>query len=298
MSRGWPTQIWNPSDPNADSRGMAPYQSPLNPSVAVGVDKGLPNNWQDYNINNVSVWDALSNPLYEIAAEANGIDWTEFKSRVNTNIGPEDSYEFEESNMATVAGSNRDGNGRLNRTSGYTFNSDAYNAAMNDWKNDEDSDLGNKPKKSDFTDSGPVVNEFGFSGTSGSVYGDMSKMKGWLSPIKGKASRKGDYGVIEKGPQGSDYGIAGDIWDHYGLTSPPKGPTTLADSFFSHKDDIRMPSAGDTWHHSSIPDSVKDWSQYHTPGAVGFMKQDSWIDAAVDLGSDQSMTFDQALLQA
>ena len=293
MSRGWPTQIWNPSDPNADSRGMAPYQSPLNPSVAVGIDKGLPNNWQDYNINNVSVWDALSNPLYEIAAEANGIDWTEFKSRVNTNIGPEDSYEFEKPTMTTVSGSNKDPNGRPIRTSGYTFNSDAYNAAMDAWRNDEDSDSSNKPNKADFTDDSPVVNKFGYSGTSGSVYSDMSKMHGWLSPIKGAAGRKGDYGVIEAGPQGSDYGIAGDIWDHYGLTSPPKGPTTLADSFFSHKDDIRMPSAGDTWHH----DKSMTWSQYHTDGAVHGGMWDSWIDAAVDLGGDQSMTIDQAISQ-
>ena len=293
----YPTQIWNPSDPNADSRGMAPYRSPMNPSVAVGIDRGLPNNWQDYNINNVSVWDALSNPLYEIAAEANGIDWVDFKSRVNTNIGPEDSYEFPESKMTTVEGRNKDASGRPNYTPGITYNSDAYEAAMNDWKNAEDSDLSNKPKRSDFTDSGPVVNKFGYSGTSGSVYSDMSKMHGWLNPIQEKSSLKGDYGIIEKGPQGSDYGIAGDIWDHYGLTSPPKGPTTLADSFFSHTDNSRMPSAGDTWHHSSIPDSVKDWSMYHTKGAVYGGMPDSWIDAAVDLGQDQSMTIDQGLLK-
>jgi len=292
----WPTKIWNPRAANADDEGMAPYSSPVTGAVAIGRDSGLPDNWQDYNINNVSVWDALSNPLYKVAAEANGIDWTDFQSRVNTNIGPEDSYEFEESNMVSVKGSNRDGNGRLNQTSGYTYNTGAYEAAMSDWKDDEDRSLSNKPKKSDFTDDGPVVNEFGYSGTSGSVYSDMSKMKGWLSPIKGKAEKSGDYGVLEKGPQGSDYGIAGDIWDHYGLTSPPKGPTTLADSFFSYEDtdgSMRGPTAAHTTRYDG-----STWSAYHTPGVVHAGLWDSWVDAAVDLGQDQSMTIDQAFDKA
>jgi len=255
----WPTQIWDPRNPNADDAGMASYQAPQDPSFLVGKDKGLPDDWQDYDMD-TTVWDALDNPLYEVAATAKGIDFEDFKSRVGTQIGPEDEYEFTPSEMVTVQGSNKDASGRSNRQEGYTYNKTAYEEALQEWKDDEDGDIFSKPKPQDFNDSGPQINEFGFEGITGTIYGDMKKMKEWLGVIERKSEAKGSYGVLSEGPQGSDYGIVGDIWGHHGLDKPPEGPKALDDSYFSYQENFTQ--------------------------AESYGPQDEWINAALDLASN------------
>jgi len=36
-----------------------------------------------------------------------------------------------------------------------------------------------------------------------------------------------DAPIIRRGPEGSDYGIDGDIWEHYGLDKPPAPPKEM-----------------------------------------------------------------------
>jgi len=255
----WPTQIWDPKNPLANSEGMATYKGPSDPSWLVGKDKGLPDDWQDYDIKS-NVWDALDNPLYKVAAEAKGIDFEEFKGRVNTQLGPEDDYQFAESEMATVQGSMKDGNGRPLQQHGYSYNKTTYEAALDEWNNDEDAGIDEKPNPKDFPGAGPQINEFGFSGTTGTIHGDMVKMSEWLGTIERKSEAKGSYEVLNEGPQGSDYGIEGDIWSHYGLDKAPEAPKELDDSFFSYQENLTQ--------------------------AISYGQKDEWINAALDLAGN------------
>ena len=255
----WLTQVWDPKNPLANDAGMAPYAPPGDPSWLVGKDKGLPDDWQDYDIK-TNVWDSLENPLYKVAAEAEGIDWDDFTSRVNTQIGPEDDYEFTESEMVTVKGSMKDGNGRPIQQHGYSYNRTAYEEDLEEWNNDEDAGIDEKPDPKDYPGMGPQINEFGFSGKTGTIYGDMKKMSKWLGNIDEESSKKGSYKVIAEGPQGSDYGIVGDIWEHYGLDKAPEGPKELDDSYFSYQENFAQ--------------------------AVSYAPKDEWINAALDLAAN------------
>jgi len=261
MSSSWPTEIWDPRNPLADDAGMAPYTPPADPNWLVGKNSGLPDDWQDYNMK-TNVWDALENPLYKVAAQAKGIDWDDFKSRVNTQIGPEDEYEYIPADMVTVPAVGK--SGRQGGHSGYTYNKSAYDFAMKEWEKsgkwgEVDGLLSIlPPKPENFTDDTPVTNMFGFSGYTGSIYEDMETMYGWLGEIDSKG--KGSYETIAKGPQGTDYGIVGDIWEHYGLDKAPEGPTTLDDSYFSYQENFA----------TAVPSSPKD----------------EWINAAIALGNN------------
>jgi len=260
MSRSWPTQIWDPRNPNADDAGMAPYTPPADPGWLVGKDKGLPDDWQDYDIK-TNVWDALENPLYKVAAAAKGIDFEDFKSRVGTQLGTEDEYEFTPAEMVTYGQqARRKKEGGWTEDTRVSYNKTAYEEALQEWKDDEDRDPSKPPQLTEFTDSGPQINEYGFSGKTGTIYGDMQKMNKWLSNIDEKSEKKGSYKVISEGPQGSDYGIVGDIWEHYGLDKAPEAPKELDDSYFSYQENFDQ--------------------------AISYGAKDEWINAALDLASN------------
>ena len=289
----WPTQIWDPNNPNADESGMAPYTRPADPGWVVGKDVGLPDDWQDYDMK-VTVWDALDNPLYEVAAEANGINWTDFKTNVTTTIGLEDDYVFPEGEMVTGSG-------------GSQYNKTAYDQAVAEWK--ADGSEGSKPKTGDFTSSTMPGNKFGYSGTSGSVYSDMQAMSKWLGGINEKSESKGSYGVIADGPQGSDYGISGDIWEHYGLDKPPEAPRVLDESFFSYKDSPGNYTKAETFAvsspwidsgmyvgHSDI--NYSDNRPYKTPEKGNPMHFDKeWYRATGELSSEPVLGYGEEYLK-
>ncbi len=264
----WPTQIWDPRNPNANDAGMAPYAPPADPNWLVGKESGLPDDWQDYDMK-VSVWDALENPLYKVAAEANGINWDDFRSRVNTKLGPEDDYkpEIGPASGLTAEDLEEDPSRILMPNAVFGLSSQYYRD-YEAW--DEDRSLP-KPDRDDYkAGMAPQINQFGFSGKTGDIYNDMWKMSGWLGNIDEQG--QGSYETTRRGPQGSDYGIDGDIWEHYGLDKAPEAPTQLADSHFSYQENFAQP----------VSQGVKD----------------KYIDAAIALGEDSNMTISEALIGA
>ena len=72
----------------------------------------------------------------------------------------------------------------------------------------------------------PPIN-WGFNRSAyGSVAEDLDDMHEWLTKTL-KTHSLQDMPIIERGPQGSDYGIDGDIWAHYGLEKPILPPKEM-----------------------------------------------------------------------
>ena len=64
-----------------------------------------------------------------------------------------------------------------------------------------------------------------WSVTSGDVAQDLEKMSSWLNDIITVNDHL--HPIIREGPKGEHYGIAGDIWEHYGLDQEPEPPKEL-----------------------------------------------------------------------
>ena len=60
----------------------------------------------------------------------------------------------------------------------------------------------------------------------GAVAEDLDTMHEWLTKTI-KTHSLQDAPIIDRGPIGSDYGIDGDIWEHYGLDKPPEPPKAM-----------------------------------------------------------------------
>ena len=241
----WPDYVWRPQDPNADDMGMVEFSPPTNVTVQGGIDAGLPDDWQSYDgtIENVSAWDVLSNPLYEAAAGALDIDWAEFTNNFNETIGEEDLYE---------------------RPEGQTgFDQAGYDAAYAEWQQDDDPSE-EEPDKSDF---GGGDDYYDWGITHEGIEGDLNSMQDWLlQTIEDSENKKGYKGT---GPSSKNYAnIDGDIWDHFGLTSPPKAPEELGDEYFTYKD------------------SPSNYDVAVTHGG-GFGPDNPWIEAGVWVGKGE-----------
>jgi len=60
----------------------------------------------------------------------------------------------------------------------------------------------------------------------GAIAEDLDTMYEWLTKTI-KTHSLQDMPIVDRGPQGSDYGIDGDIWAHYGLDKPPAPPKAM-----------------------------------------------------------------------
>ena len=230
----WPEYVWRPQDPNADDMGMVPFSGPTDLTVESGIDAGLPDDWQDYDgtIDRVSAWDVLSNPLYEAAAGALDINWEEFTNNFNETIGDEDLYVRPETTEP-----------RADQTPAQQVGATGTRGDLLDDDEDEPYDWG-------ITDEG--------------IERDLNAMQDWLQETVTEA--EDTEGYSGKGPSGKNYaGIEGDIWEHFGLTSPPKAPEALGDEYFTYKDSP----------------SNYDVAVQH---GGGFGSDNPWIDAGVWVG--------------
>ena len=241
----WPTRTWT-VDGWKDFKTPGPSATP----------KGLPDDWKDHKntIDNSTYWDVIENPLYEAAANAMDIDWEQWKADSYAEIGAQEDQEVR---VRTRQGG-RPTHGP--HASSFTTTSSQYETMTvaeavergfgpDDWGPDaqtpsDNSGLGNirgsglvTSMLRDKDDEDALTSEhWGIGNLQEAVWGaadprskyveDMNSMHEWLGKtIKTHALQ--DAPIIRRGPEGSDYGIDGDIWEHYGLDKPPAPPKEM-----------------------------------------------------------------------
>ncbi len=237
----WPTRTWTHD-------GWKDFKPPLEGRTP----KGLPDDWEDHKVggDSMTYWDVLDNPLYEAAAEASGIDWNKWVKDSMDDIGKEDDYS--------------DDHGGSKYTTDYAGWRSALNDWENDEDagRDEKPDINDFMKpggtirrskkgggfyEQDFNPSSGSAHElawrfgnvrnkeelledamkWGISrGKHGNFIEDLDEMRGWLKETI-KVFNMQDSPIIRRGPDGSDYGIDGDIWAFYGLDEEPAAPKEM-----------------------------------------------------------------------
>ena len=216
----WPTRTWTVD-------GWKDFKPPLEGRRP----EGVPADWEDHKWkgDSMTYWDVLDNPLYEAAAEASGINWTKWVAESMDDIGLEEDYEFPESSGRRMVRYVKQGGG---------FGYMPYNATGGAYHEIDDSRLAGTPwaemgpistmagtfgKKED----GPNPRAWGISRSKhGNFIEDLDEMRGWLAETI-KVFDMQDAPIIRRGPEGSDYGIEGDIWAFYGLDKPPAAPKEM-----------------------------------------------------------------------
>ena len=206
----WPKKTWTPN-------GWKDFKTP-----GRGAPKGLPDDWRKHksSVDNSTYWDVLDNPLYEAAANASGLDWEQWVADSLEAIGTEEDYGSNEYVRVQTGGGYRrrlrEGQTSwVDPTYDVMTRSEAYDAGYTD----EDIAAGSGE---DVEGPDSDKKNWGISrGSHGSITEDLDTMHGWLQKTI-KTHSLQDMPIIDRGPQGSDYGIDGDIWEHYGLDKPPK----------------------------------------------------------------------------
>jgi len=239
----WPTRTWTQD-------GWQDFKSPL----ANSRPKGLPADWEDYthevergSNHNATFWDVIDNPLYEAAANASNIDWDEFVEESLAQIGSEEDYE------AAAAWADDRKPTQPVRGIGYhnLFNQQSSSDSAYDNLTPEQQAIADQ-----FPDKEPTQTAQGFGpngsytrspllmdllkdkdadelrdwgidrGGFGDVADNLDTLHQWLWQTI-KTHDLQDAPIIRRGPQGSDYGIDGDIWEHYGLDQAPGPPKEM-----------------------------------------------------------------------
>jgi len=216
----WPTRTWT-------INGWKDFKTP-----GIGKpDELFPDDWKKHksSVDNSSYWDILNNPLYEAAANASGINWDEFVAKSFAEIGEEGDYESTQTPYympglgMEISKEKFDEMGGVNKVmieiannsphvlgSGF-LGLDAAAANMSGGVLRDDPDLKN----------------WGIDRSRhGGIAEDLDTMHEWLTKII-KTHSLQDMPIVDRGPQGSDYGIDGDIWAHYGLDKPPAPPKAM-----------------------------------------------------------------------
>jgi len=229
----WPTRTWTVD-------GWKDFKTP-----GGGPPKGLPDDWKQHesSIDNSTYWDVIENPLYEAAANAMDIDWEQWKADSYAEIGdPEDQEVRVRTKKATTRRTGSGGNYRSTTPARYETMTVAEAVEQgfgpDDWGPDAQTSSGNVGFTfRDKDDEDALTSEhWGIGNLQEAVWGtsdprskyveDMNSMHEWLGKtIKTHALQ--DAPIIRRGPEGSDYGIDGDIWEHYGLDKPPAPPKVM-----------------------------------------------------------------------
>lgn len=207
----WPTRTWT-------ANGWKDFKPPLEGRKP----EGLPDDWEDHKWkgDGMTYWDVLDNPLYEAAAEASGINWTKWVAESMDDIGLEEDYEIPDDSGPRYIRV-RHGQGG-NQTSLVSYNQSG--GAQHEIAFRQDRFLN--------ADGTRWAGQSGESawGISRSNHGnfieDLDEMRGWLKETI-KVFDMQDAPIIRRGPEGSDYGIDGDIWAFYGLDQPPAAPKEM-----------------------------------------------------------------------
>lgn len=254
----WPTQIWNPNDPNANAMGMVPFTQ-TTPGDSVLQKAGVSHEVYKKHRKSVSdpgltAWDAMSNPFFKAMAEKDGYDWNELQAEFTNDIGAYENQSFSiQTQEATTSPSalpgtgmgipsyhgNYSGPGRgpRNQPAQYeTFSS--YEEAMA-WADENGFDQDDIQLTAG-RDRGPSGDEVldeddeRFWGIDDSKWND--RLTDWARRGVNVVSKfkLQDAPIIREGPSASDYGIVREddnIFAHYGLDRPPAAPKELATTY-------------------------------------------------------------------
>ena len=214
----WPTRTWTVN-------GWEDFKTP-----GIGPPEGLPDDWRDHKGgvlgDSISYWEAIDNPLYEAAANASGIDWNTFLTESTAEIGTEEDYESTQTPYYVP------GLGMEMSQEEFDDLPDGVSKTMMEMANTMPHVLGSGALGIGAAIGGisrddPDLHDWGIDRSRhGGFAEDLDKMHEWLGKTI-KAHSLQDMPIIDRGPQGSDYGIDGDIWAHYGLDKPPKPPKTM-----------------------------------------------------------------------
>ena len=244
----WPTRTWTQD-------GWQDFKSPLSKSRP----KGLPADWEDHRKgvmgDATTFWDIIDNPLYEAAANACDIDWNEWVAESLAQIGSEKDYKAALDYVDNQSGT------LPTRVGGVTFPWDRIRSgrgsnydnltpeqqAIADKFPDRQSTMGVAgfeqgdhggaasggyaagllARRLRSGKGGKELKDWGVDrGTFGGITDELDEMSKWLKQtIKTHALQ--DAPIIRRGPEGSDYGIDGDIWEHYGLDKAPGPPKEM-----------------------------------------------------------------------
>jgi len=239
---------------------------PVQDVSAVGIERGLSEDWYSdtdsrEEIKEGDFWDIIDNPLYEVAAEANGIDWDEWvedaKGLVGTgpndgavrvravitpgrpeitrdNIGPNSmtsttpavaaEYEWMTRDEADERGLDYETGGSTTRWR------NRETGEIYDQDNPPDSDHPfaslfptPSPGDDDWEDDWEELRDWGVYNEG--VAEELDGMSRWLTDIVNINDHL--HPIIREGPKGEHYGIEGDIWEHYGLDKEPEPPKEM-----------------------------------------------------------------------
>ena len=203
----WPTRTWT-------QNGWVDFATP-----GRGDPTGFPDDWRNYesSVENSNYWDIINNPLYEAAANASGIDWDRWVADSSAQLGDEDDHEM-------PSGDRDDDEGSTSALPG--LGGLAGTPWSNIGRDDPDPWFGG-PGGENYSPYDPDDFSWGFDRNEfGSIATDLDKMQEWLvKTIKTHSLQ--DMPIVNRGPEGSDYGIDGDIWVHYGLDQAPQAPKTM-----------------------------------------------------------------------
>lgn len=207
----WPTRTWTYD-------GWKDFKPPLEGRKPAG----LPDDWEDHKWkgDSMTYWDILDNPLYEAAAEASGINWTNWVAESMDDIGLEEDYEMPDSGGPRYIQVTYGQGGATTSLVPYNPSGGAQHeiaANRNRFFNEDGTrwtgDVGGS--------------SWGISRSNhGNFIEDLDEMRGWLGETI-KVFDMQDAPIIRRGPEGSDYGIEGDIWAFYGLDKPPAAPKEM-----------------------------------------------------------------------
>ena len=222
-----------------------------------GAPEGFPDDWKKHksSVDNSNYWDVINNPLYEAAANASGLDWDQWVEDSFAAIGEEDDYAFGE-NDNSMWGRIRENMGhakfneleqklkdegidltsqpdlviaRMPELKGYIDTKDVFSMAHGSGSGSIGS-VANLPGNVAGIlagDGEPTPYSWGINrSVHGAVAEDLDTMQEWLTKTI-KTHSLQDAPIINRGPEGSDYGIDGDIWEHYGLDQPVLVPKEM-----------------------------------------------------------------------
>ena len=218
---------------------------PIKDIEELGISKGLSEDW--YSSDNTHRWnrdeiktgnfhDVKDNPLYEAAAGGLGWDWdswvknaestavtgsTQVQAKVFVRKGGLKDIQYladryANGNVGHLKAAMR---GKKRKSISHYYEPDVYQWTMMTL---------DQAKSRGLSYTGP--NTTHASGrdwyvTSAGVAQDLDKMSSWLNDI---VTVNDDlHPIIAAGPKGEHYGIAGDVWEHYGLDQEPEPPKEM-----------------------------------------------------------------------
>ena len=210
-----------------------PGVGPIKDIGEYGISKGLSEDW--YSSDNIhrwnrdeiktgNFWAVKDNPLYEVAAGGLGWDWDDWvKNAESTAV----------TGSTQVHAKTKEGYWKKTRTRYYFGRLQITRGLLMHMPNRSTSKVWVAPEYAWMTLDQAKSRGLSYTGpkttfesgrdwyvTDATIAKDLDKMSDWLNDIVTVNDHL--HPIIREGPKGEHYGIAGDIWEHYGLDQEPE----------------------------------------------------------------------------